>query len=66
MVYFYVNGLKTPVMIDDYLPVDSDGEVVFAKSKTQELWPALIEKAWAKLHGSYARVESGCPYFAYS
>ncbi len=53
-------------MIDDYLPVDSDGEVVFAKSKTQELWPALIEKAWAKLHGSYARVEIGIPYRAYS
>jgi calpain-15 len=66
LVYFYVNGLKTPVMIDDYLPVDSDGEVVFAKSKTQELWPALIEKAWAKLHGSYARVEIGIPYRAYS
>lgn len=25
LVYFYVNGAKTPVIIDDYLPVTQDG-----------------------------------------
>ena len=66
LVYFYVNGAKTPVIIDDYLPVTQDGVVAFASSKNQEIWVSLLEKAWAKLHGSYARTESGIPYFAYS
>jgi hypothetical protein len=25
LVYFYVNGIKTPVIVDDYFPCDSDG-----------------------------------------
>lgn len=65
-MYFYVNGIKTPVIVDDYLPIDENGNVAFASSKTQEIWVSLLEKAWAKLHGSYARIEGGCPYFAYS
>lgn len=66
LVYFFVNGAKTPVIIDDYLPVTQDGAVAFASSKSQELWVSLLEKAWAKLHGSFARTKGGQPYFAYS
>jgi calpain-15 len=28
------------------------------------LWVILLEKAWAKVHGTYARTESGLPSFA--
>jgi hypothetical protein len=66
VVYFYINGIKTPVMIDDWLPVVSDGRPAFASSKNDELWVCLLEKAWAKLHKSFARVEGGVPYFAFS
>jgi calpain-15 len=66
LVYFYVNGIKTPVIVDDYLPVDEYGRVAFASSKDGEIWTSLLEKAWAKLHGSYARIEGGVCEFAYS
>jgi hypothetical protein len=47
IVYFYVNGKRTPTLIDDYLPV--------SLSKPSCMWACLLEKAWAKLHGSYAK-----------
>lgn len=54
------------MIVDDYFPVDENGRIAFASSKDNEIWVSLLEKAWAKLHGTYARVESGVPYFAYS
>ena len=63
LLYFYINGKKTGVVVDDYIPCR--GNRPFAtSSKTNELWAILIEKAWAKLHGSYARTEGGLPSFA--
>ena len=32
---------------------------VFSISKTGELWPLVLEKAYAKLHGSYQQIEAG-------
>jgi hypothetical protein len=49
------------VVIDDYLPVDPlSGSLAFAHSELKglEIWICLIEKAWAKLHGSYAAIIS--------
>ena len=68
MVYFYINGTKTPVIVDDHFPCYdwSKPKCAFASSNEGELWVSLLEKAWAKLHGSYARTESGQPKFAFS
>ena len=58
LVTFFVNGVITPVVVDDYFPCYK-GEPVFSKTHRNELWVMLLEKAWAKLHGSYERIEAG-------
>jgi len=64
LVNFFVNGIFTPVVIDDYLPTKNNN-LVFAKSKGfGEIWVCLLEKAWAKLYGSYCRMSGGDPSFA--
>ena len=64
MMRFFLNGQDTPVIVDDFMPVDADGNPVFASCRDGELWVSLLEKAWAKLHGTYARTEGGLPSFA--
>lgn len=58
---FYKNGEWETVTIDTRLPCDPTTKLpVFAKNRdTNELWSALLEKAYAKLHGSYAKLNGG-------
>ena len=49
-------------MIDDYVPITKDGKLAFAQNNKNELWVCLIEKAWAKLHGSYERIAAGAAH----
>jgi hypothetical protein len=59
LVYFKVNGQKTAVLVDDYLPC-KNGKLMFAASRNgAEFWMCILEKAWAKLHGSYLAIEQG-------
>ena len=54
------HGEWVQVMIDDRLPCDEQGVPLYARSGVHgELWPALVEKAWAKLAGSYAALGRG-------
>ena len=57
---FFVHGKPTEVVIDDRLPT-KDGELIFCGSKSNEaeFWPSLVEKAFAKLHGGYDKIEGG-------
>ncbi len=68
LLSFYINGRKTPVVVDDWIPCRSQNwgplKPCFARSVEGELWVCLMEKAWAKLYGTYARMEGGDPAFA--
>lgn len=67
MIYFYINGVRTPVIIDDLLPVwSATMQPVFATSKDQSLWVLLLQKAWAKLNSTYWRTEHSSPFLAMS
>ncbi|KAG5487823.1 hypothetical protein LSCM4_07501 [Leishmania orientalis] len=63
-VSFNKNGLWRNILVDDYFPVVA-GVPTFAHSSDPcELWPAILEKAFAKMHGSYAMIQSGDPMHA--
>lgn len=64
-ITFYKGGIKQYVVIDDLIPC-VDGEPVFSKNHGNEIWVLLLEKAYAKLHGSYAAIEGGLSAIAFS
>ncbi|CAF0861561.1 unnamed protein product [Brachionus calyciflorus] len=47
------------VNIDDYLPCDKHGKIIFAYARHRQFWVSFIEKALAKLHGNYESIASG-------
>jgi len=51
-VFFYIGGKKTPVQVDDWIPCYGS-KPLSTTTKSEEIWAILLEKAWAKLHGSY-------------
>ena len=63
-VKFFINGAWTTTVISDEFPyyVDDSGanptQSVGVKING-ELWPALLEKAWAKIYGTYAKIQAG-------
>ena len=67
-VQFYnSDGEKEYVIIDDNFPLQSDTEWAFATSENpKEIWPMVLEKAYAKLYGSYSSIQEGKVSYALS
>jgi len=63
VVRFYKSYCWIEIMIDDYFPTDStifsSGKPLFASCNSGHEWISVLEKAYAKLHGSYGAIEGG-------
>ena len=59
----YKFGSWVEVTVDTWLPCKSDADraLIFAQNAKEpnELWVSLLEKAYAKLHGSYESLDGG-------
>ena len=66
-VRLFIRGKPWTITIDDHLLFDDDYDgnglnwLVFASTSEDQrsIWGALLEKAWAKIYGSYQRIEAG-------
>ena len=65
VIFYDDTGAQDYVIVDDYIPIDEDGRPCFVASRdVGELWPVIIEKAYAKLNGNYMNIEAGKVQYA--
>jgi Ca2+-binding EF-hand superfamily protein len=59
-VTIYKDGDWRVATVDDRIPCGASGRPYFASCRDpNEFWVPILEKAYAKLHGSYGAIESG-------
>lgn len=55
-----IMGLWKEVILDDYFPYyEPEQNPAFTRASSGDLWPMLLEKAWAKTHRGYLNINSG-------
>merc|ERR1719229_579038 len=59
---FWHNGIKEEIIMDDYFPCKPFSGPIYTKTADDELWVAILEKAYAKIYGCYENLVSGSPY----
>lgn len=57
-VWLCLSGVWKNIVIDDYFPC-SHGHLLFAKIVDNQIWPILLEKAFAKAYFCYEAIERG-------
>lgn len=65
-VVFFVNGKEHAVIVDDMFACNDFGNHHFAQPRNGKLWVMIMEKAWAKMHGSYQRISGGQPHLVWN
>jgi hypothetical protein len=62
----FIDGKWTEVIVDNQLPCKAStmgnptmSDLVYSKGKSSQLWVPLLEKAYAKAHGSYDAISGG-------
>lgn len=60
VVTLYLTGEPIDVVLDDLIPCfDHNQKPCFTKTNGNEIWVPLLEKAYAKLNGSYDNIIAG-------
>jgi calpain-15 len=59
-VYLCIDGFWRVVMVDDLFPCKDTGPI-YSSSLEKELWVMILEKAWAKIFGSFSNIIAGNP-----
>ncbi len=58
-VRMFIDGKWTTIMLDTCFPANQYGDLCAAQSYNNQIWVMLLEKAWAKIFGSYDNIISG-------
>ena len=59
-VIFCTNGMPNTVKVDDNFYTKNEKEFIYCScDSSNKLWMPLIEKAWAKSHGGYEKIDRG-------
>ena len=52
-------GMWVEVTVDDMFPCEPNGNPIFSGCVNNEIWVMILEKAYAKVHGSYFLLKGG-------
>lgn len=58
-IRLFIDGMWETVITDACFPINQYGHFLFAKPHNLEIWVMLLEKAWAKIYGSYENIHAG-------
>lgn len=62
-VWLNISGKWREIVVDEYFP-SRNGKFMMALTKEDEIWPMLIEKAYAKFFGGYNTISGGFEWHA--